>query len=294
MKLRQQGFTLIELMISLAIGLIVVAAAVVLFISSQKSAALQQGAADIQDNSNFALNYIAKDIRMANLGNTAATMTSDSLNGGIVLTKVNLSSASTVAENLYSKAKVSGTSNVDVDSDQLVIQYLPLTTGGFDCEGNEIISTSQYVIQRYFVRKDSNVLNNETADSALVLACDAGRYSGNAATNYGDNGQIVMKRVDYFHVLLVTQDSAGNYRDLPIDTYVGLAVKPRILGVKIGVLARSAQSVGADQNINTSKSFTVLNQDVSLNSTVKNAAAKNVREVIVQTVAIRNALGERK
>ncbi|WP_353142684.1 prepilin-type N-terminal cleavage/methylation domain-containing protein [Acinetobacter pragensis] len=293
MKLQQRGFTLIELMISLAIGLIVVAAAIILFISSQKSIALQQGASDIQDNSNFALNYIAKDIRMANLGNSSASMTSNTAGGGVVLNKANLSATTTVNDSFLSRAKVSGTSNVDVDSDQLVIQYKPLATGGFDCEGNQIDDTSQYVIQRYFIRRDANFSTNETEETALALACDAGRYSGNAATNFGDNGQIVMKRVDYFHVLLVTENSAGNFRDMAIDDYIGLAEKPRILGVKIGVLARSSQSVGTEPNIDNSKPFNVLGQEVSLNSTIQNAEIKNLREVIAQSVAIRNALGER-
>ncbi|MEN3979736.1 prepilin-type N-terminal cleavage/methylation domain-containing protein [Acinetobacter sp. CWB-B33] len=293
MKVQQHGFTLIELMISLAIGLIVVAAAIVLFISSQKSIALQQGASDIQDNSNFALNYIAKDIRMANLGNTTASMTNSTVNGGIVLAKANLSAASTVNENLFSRSKVSNTSAVDVDSDQLVIQYLPIVAGGFDCEGNAITSTSEYVIQRYFVRKDSNFSADETEDTALALVCDAGRYSGNAATNFGDDGQIVMKRVDYFHVLLVTENSSGSFRDMSIEAYKAMAAKPRILGVKIGVLARSSQSVGDDPNIDVSQPFNVLGQTVTLNSTVQNSATKKLRDIIVQTVAIRNALGAR-
>jgi len=60
MRYSQQGFTLIELMVSLVLGMIIVAAATLLFISGQKSFALQQGAADIQDNANFALNYMTK------------------------------------------------------------------------------------------------------------------------------------------------------------------------------------------------------------------------------------------
>lgn len=293
MRLQQRGFTLIELIISLAIGLIVVAAAIMLFISSQKSIALQQGASDIQDNSNFALNSIAKDIRLANLGNSSASMTSSTVGGGIVLNKVNLSVATTVDDKYLSKSKIDKTSNTDINSDQLVIQYLPLAAGRFDCEGNEITSTSQYVIQRYFVRKDDNFTTNETADTALALACDAGRYSGNTATNFGDNGQIVMKRVDYFHVLLVAEDSTGSFRNIAIDDYMALATKPRIIGVKIGVLARSSQSVGTESNIDNSKSFNILGQKVSLNKTIQNAEIKNLREVIAQSVAIRNALGAR-
>ncbi len=153
MRTSQQGFTLIELMVSLVLGLIIVAAATRLFNAGQKSFALQQGSADIQDNANFALNYIAKDIRMANLNNSTATMNASLANGGIVFSTTNLAGISTAN---VSQSAVSGTSNVTTGSDQLTIQYLPtqsqIDNGLFDCEGTQVTSTVNYVIQRYFVR----------------------------------------------------------------------------------------------------------------------------------------------
>ena len=62
----QSGFTLIELMIALALGLVISAAAIMLFLTGQRSYVLQQGMADLQDNANFGLNYVTKDIRHAN------------------------------------------------------------------------------------------------------------------------------------------------------------------------------------------------------------------------------------
>lgn len=301
MRYSQRGFTLIELMVSLVLGLIIVAAAVMLFIAGQKSFALQQGAADIQDNANFALNYMTKDIRMANLNAVTATMTASSANGGIVFSTTNLAG---VASSAVSKSEVSNTSNVNVGSDQLVIQYLPTQaqidsdSGLFDCEGNQVqyidrdAKTVPYVIERYFVRQDANINNNETSSTALALACAAGRSDKLTEFN-NDNGQIIMKRVDYFHVLLTVQNSSGNFQDMTIAQYTNNAPTARIVGVKLGVLVRSNQSVGVDSNIDLTKSFTVLDQSVTLNSTVQNAQSKNLRQVITQTIAIRNALGGR-
>lgn len=301
MRYSQRGFTLIELMVSLALGLIIVAAAVMLFIAGQKSFALQQGAADIQDNANFALNYMAKDIRMANLNAVTATMTASSANGGIVFSTTNLAG---VASSAVSKSEVSNTSNVNVGSDQLVIQYLPTQaqidsdSGLFDCEGNQVqyidrdAKTVPYVIERYFVHQDANINSNETSATALALACAAGRSNKMNDFN-NDNGQIIMKRVDYFHVLLTVQNSSGNFQDMTIAQYTNNAPTARIVGVKLGVLVRSNQSVGVDSNIDLTKSFTVLDQSVTLNSTVQNAQSKNLRQVITQTIAIRNALGGR-
>jgi len=306
MQYSQRGFTLVELMVSLVLGLIIVAAATMLFIAGQKSFALQQGASDIQDNANFALNYMTKDIRMANLNAVTATMTASSANGGIVFSTTNLAG---VASSAVSKSEVSNTSNVNVGSDQLVIQYLPtqaqIDSGLFDCEGTQVTDASVYVIERYFVRQDDNLNSNETSATALALACDAGRATSagimtfspaSSSLNFGLNGQIIMKRVDYFRVLLTVQNSAGNFQDMTIaqyTTYAQTNPTTRIVGVKLGVLVRSNQSVGVDSNIDLTKSFTVLDQSVTLNSTVKNAQSKNLRQVITQTIAIRNALGGR-
>ncbi|KJV41208.1 PilW family protein [Acinetobacter brisouii] len=297
MRSSQRGFTLIELMVSLVLGLIIVAAAVMLFIAGQKSFALQQGTADIQDNANFALNYMAKDIRMANLNAVTATMTASSANGGIVFSTTNLAG---VASSAVSQSEVSNTSNVNVGSDQLVIQYLPtqaqIDSGLFDCEGTQVTDASVYVIERYFVRQDANINNNETSATALALACAAGRSNKMNDFN-NDNGQIIMKRVDYFHVLLTVQNSSGNFQDMTIAQYTNNAPTARIVGIKLGVLVRSNQSVGVDSNINLAKPFTILDkssdQSVTLNSTVQNAQSKNLRQVITQTIAIRNALGGR-
>ena len=320
MRTSQQGFTLIELMVSLVLGLIIVAAATMLFIAGQKSLALQQGAADIQDNANFALNYITKDIRMANLNNSTVTMNASLANGGIVFSTTNLAGITTVN---VSQSAVSN-SNVNVNSDQLVIQYLPtesqINGGLFDCEGTQIqfidpvAKTIPYVVERYFVRQDDNLNSNETSATALALACDAGRATSagimtfspaSSFLNFGLNGQIIMKRVDYFRVLLTVQNSAGSFRDMSISDYVTNAPTARILGVKIGLLARSSQSVGIDSNINLAKKFAILDkspnpanpsdqssdQSVTLNSTIQSATTKNLRQVVIQTIAIRNALG---
>ena len=71
---KQAGFTLIELMISIGLGLIIVASALMLFLSGQRNVAMQKSAADLQDDQNFGLNYIAKNIRNANLNSPSASL----------------------------------------------------------------------------------------------------------------------------------------------------------------------------------------------------------------------------
>ena len=62
---KQKGLTLIELMVSLLIGLIVVAASVSLFTASQQTSALQLSSSNMQNQADFALKMIAQDLKLA-------------------------------------------------------------------------------------------------------------------------------------------------------------------------------------------------------------------------------------
>ena len=298
----QKGFTLIELMIALALGLIVVAAAAMLFLTGVKSSQVQQGMADLQDNANFGLNYITQDVRLANLDTVEAAMNDALLHGGVVLSQSNLPTGirTNVNATLLSRSNGdavgsnnawTGASNVTQNSDQLVIQYKPAQIGGFDCEGREITTVDRIVIQRYFLRVDANAGAGE--GNPLALACDAGNYSDTNLARYGDAGEIIMKRVDHFRVLLNVSNANGNRRYIGIHEYMALTgTKPRILGVSLGVLARSGQSTGQDVSTAQNNAFVVLDQDVAIGANGNPQGF--IRQVVTQEVAIRNALGERE
>ena len=53
MKIKISGYTLVELMVALALGLIIVAAAVQLLISGQSTLTYQKAIESVQDNANF-------------------------------------------------------------------------------------------------------------------------------------------------------------------------------------------------------------------------------------------------
>ncbi|MFW1742266.1 PilW family protein [Acinetobacter johnsonii] len=299
----QEGFTLVELMIALALGLIVVAAATLLFLTGLRSSSMQQGVSDLQDNANFGLNYITQDIRLANLNNIAARVDDKLLLGGIVLSEDNFPdslipvpdpdnpNSSTFDISQLSSAGT-GVSNVNQASDQLVIQYQPMAAGGFDCEGRIIADVDRIIVQRYFLREDDNSSTGER--NPLALACDAGHYilGDEEINNFGDAGEIIMKRVDHFRVLLNVSSATG-LRYMAIDDYMmETTPRPRVLGVSLGVLARSSQNVGQDQAISQNNQFTVLDQTVGIDDSGNQQGY--LRRVVTQDVALRNALGERE
>lgn len=297
------GFTLVELLVALLLGLLVVAAAVMLFLTGLRSGSMQQGISDLQDNANFGLNYITQDIRLANLNNVEARMDDRLLLGGIVLSANNYPErmrpvpdpATPTVTPPMSQTLLStsggGLSNVGNGSDQLVIQYQPMRIGDFDCEGREITDDNMMVVQRYFLRVDANAGAGEA--NPLALACDAGRYSVNSNTleNFGDNGEIIMKRVDHFRVLLNVVNAAGQHRYIGITQYMALTDKPRIVGVSLGALTRSSQNVGTDVSIAQNNQFTVLDQTVVIQD--DGDPTGYIRRVVTQDVALRNALGTR-
>lgn len=65
--LRVRGFTLIELMIALLLGLVVIGGVVSVFIAGQRSYATNKAISDVQDGSRIAFELMARDIRNAGL-----------------------------------------------------------------------------------------------------------------------------------------------------------------------------------------------------------------------------------
>lgn len=71
MKLRlyktstMQGFTLVELMVALTIGLIIMAAVSTLFVSSKRTYTSQDQLSRLQENARFAMQFIMSDLRLA-------------------------------------------------------------------------------------------------------------------------------------------------------------------------------------------------------------------------------------
>ena len=71
-----KGFTLIELMIDLVLGLLISAAALQIFYTSSVNSRRQQASSDIQDNAIFGFAQIQRHLRRANFG-ARSTATND-------------------------------------------------------------------------------------------------------------------------------------------------------------------------------------------------------------------------
>lgn len=277
----QQGFTLVELMISLVLGLLVSAAAIQIYVVSVRTGTTQSGAADLQDVSIFGIQGLEKELRIANLGSTTTLNTTtpgisnNTPDAGIVLSQANVMGGNSTT-NRFDTNWLTRTGNADTpattgngwkgvsgtnqQSDQLTIQYTNITgSNQVDCE-SFTVPVNAKVIERYFLKAVTDSNSNVIGYS---LRCDAGRVdpagtgilaaapaSGSipAIPGFGDAGQEVMTNIDQFKVLLGVQTEAGQLTYISPADYNALASTATlyhapIVAVKVGVIARSGKPI---------------------------------------------------
>lgn len=283
----QLGFTLIELMISLILGLLISAAVIQVYIINARTLTVQQSASEVQDSTIFALQSLEEHFRLANLGNPITSISSTTDHGGIVLTPTNLGAGNTTeAKYLTNSASAGALSNTNTASDQLTIQYKNVTPNTiFDCEGGKVEDASEWVVERYFVRLATGADASATTKD-LVLACDAGRVAntGGAVTDFGDAGEVIVPAVDQFQILLGVQTDVTQSTYLSPTTYLTLTDKPPITTVKFGAIVRSTTPLITSTDNDSFKIFGIA-QTLKTDTT----RTKYYRRSYESTVLLRNA-----
>ena len=283
LRIPQYGFTLIELMVSLALGLIIMLAATQLFITNQLSFNLQRGMGNVQENGRFAIDYINSTVRSSEY--SSATTADEYLNAGVItdITQVpGLDDADFVSLNDETALGVGS-------SDQLVVrQWVSAEMTNFrDCEGN-VVPTERFVVSRYFVDSD------DTAGSTAALRCDAGFYAEGdlTVTNYEDDGVVLLSTIDSFQVLIgiaatPTPPIGQRFpvRYMTVKDYADLsAPRPIITALRVGVLVRSSESTG--ESFGVPANIQVLDT-VVLGSNIND---KRVHRLFTSTLALRNSI----
>jgi hypothetical protein len=289
-------------MVALALGLLIVAAGLAVFLSSQRSMGLQSSLGGVQQNANFGLSSLTHDLRHANLNTASSQYVNNKVIGsGIIFAKENLPSNLqniTDLETKFVSLQNKDTDNTSGKSDQLTIQYVPVANEIIDCEGNSITSAqSKTIVQRYFLKE----INKPTGEPvSYSLACDAGWYATGDTTIIGlnDNVQQVMQYIDAFKVRLAVKKLEDNtLRYMTLDEYktaMSSFTDPKkylqVVSIDVGILARSTGKIGSDASLNTQKIFKLAGQTVTLSGTDA-TNQKYLRQAVNQVVALRNTLG---
>lgn len=312
--LYQQGYTLLELMIAITLGLIVTAAATQLILGSFLTTKLQEASAQIQDKGLFGLNYILRDVQLLNFGNSNQyEIKKTTPRAGIVLTagagSTNLTATVNGLTDLTAIVTSSGHDSgmKTLKSDQLTIQFVAPTNMA-NCEGIDV-RRGDLVVQRYFLREDNN---------SLALACDANtptpttiqvadpdnpgetvsqanpvNSNPTVINGLGGEGQVIIPQVDQFKVLIGGMNATGQLAYYDIDTFKTKA-DLRAVALKLSLLVRSDVAVPSSQ-IDPAANFRLFGvENTALTDQLDNTtnANKIPRQLYVATVAIRNGLGE--
>lgn len=144
----QHGFTLIELMVALAISMLLMLGVINVFIAGKTSYNLQSGMGRLQENGRYAIDILAQNIGMA--GFTTGLSPIDTLN------------TANLANNFSSNADLGLTVSSRQASDVIEINYDSAT----DCLGN---NTGGTATDRYYLNgSDLMCLGNGSANPGLL------------------------------------------------------------------------------------------------------------------------------
>ncbi len=226
----QQGFTLVELMISLVLGLLISAAVMQVYMANVRSVTLQDAGSSLIDANIFGIPIIEDHIRLANLG-LAGKVNDTSEGSGIVLTETNnLKGIKLIDGKTIPLVLLTNTGDVtdvgigdqwtaktatNTPSGQLTIQFRA-PQDMYDCEGNlalgprevslnkvKNIIDGQIVIERYYLNAQDSSKPNQ-----LSLYCDAGKYIIEDMDEYSDQG-----RADKLSTVLENKNLVKDFGD---------------------------------------------------------------------------------
>ncbi len=259
----EQGFTLIELMISITLGLLVIAIASQIYLTSYSTNVVQKSSGELAEGSIFGIQQLESHIRLANLGNQLTSIDDTTLDGGIIL-----------SQNNAPKIDKSFLTSGGGFTDRLTIQFKNATTSDiYNCEG-VAVKSGYRVIESYFL---------EDGD----LKCDASRTTPknpNILKDLGSNAQTVIKDVDTFGIRLGVQNATGTAYMTTADYLAFKGKKPVITSIKMGLLLRGSKPITGTIR----KNFQVLGQNVVVDGT-PNVSGNYVRGVYESNTYLRNA-----
>lgn len=251
----QGGFSLIELMIAMLIGLILIAGTFTIFISNSESFRLQRALSDSQESGRFALDFIARDVRRAGIG---CAVPDDGLECNAVVT----------AQQAIRPVLANGENSILIASDAITVRYLA-QPGMTDCQGN----VRALINNRYYVAVD--------ADGSIALFCDGTGGNAGTALVQGVEGFQLQYGVAAPGTLANGLVSPSRYISNPV-------AGDRVATVRLALLVRSNEGVRGLPSV--AQPFPMLNGNVA--ASAMNAVTINSQPVVhrlfVSTVALRN------
>lgn len=276
----QKGFTMLELIISMALGLLIIAAATGVFLAGQRSLATQSGASDLQQNAIFGLAQLTHDLRHTNL-NTNSTennaITKQTPGAGVVFSDSNFSGISDAHVTLTSQE--ANPVFAGINNDQLTIQFKPHEKGLLhSCAGREL-DADEVNVQRYFIQPMPQGDGNR-----FGLYC----LAQNSRDSFASTPRLIIPDVEAFKVRFGTK----NGDNMQYKTIAQLQDDDEIISIEVGLIMRSTHNLGSDKSknvVDNGKKYRIAGTNVTLIN--EDESPTYLREVFSQVVAIRNSSG---
>lgn len=189
------GFTLIELMVALAVGLLVVYAAIQLFTTSRATYTSEENMARVQENGRFAMEFLTSDLRMAGNAGCVGSLPAGSINN---IASPALATSTFVAAGLAAY-RYTGTGGNGVGD------WTPWLPTGFFTDGVVMAGTDVVMIQ-YASTINTNLTGNMGVENANIQILSSSQVASEIAA-----GDVLMisdcKSADIFRA---TNKSSGS------------------------------------------------------------------------------------
>lgn len=252
--MRQAGFTMVEMMVAMTLGLLLVVVIGQVFVTSKESYRTTEDLSRLQENARFAATQLSRVIRMA-------AFTTDPL------------AVRTAVYPLATAPAIAGTDGGGSVADQVTVRYQGSGVGTadgsiLDCQGNPI-RANEMAVARFYLAAGANGAN--------ALFCD----------NTGTVGPgIVTAQVELASDVENIQILYGEDTDLDgtANRYLpagagGVASFDNVVSVRIAMLVRSANQVAASLNTSTYDLLGTVFDPVD---------DRRVRRVYTATITLRN------
>lgn len=196
---RARGFTLIELMIALLLGLIVIGAIGAVFLSSSRTYRTTESLSRLQENARFAVQFISREVQLAGYA--------DAFQRGIVgdgliypADAVFSSVGQVIVGNRVNTSTLAGTDSIEIRYGGSDIAPLR------DCLGNQL-ATSAFVTVRLYVNTNNQLscsVNGANAESLVDGIADMTiEYGVNSANEFMSASGLVAAGASWVDVVSV-------------------------------------------------------------------------------------------
>ena len=217
--MRARGFSLVELMVAITLGLIILAAVSAIFVNSKRSYSTQDRLARLQENARFAMQFITRDLRMAgysgcakdisNINNTLNNSASFTYSANVPIEGID--NAASGAAAWSPSAYVSGLTNINPNTDAIAIrmadpsQVVSISTAMQNTtDALTLSSASNFTKDNIIIVSDcdnADVLQISSINSSSLLHATGGSSPGNSTQTLSKPYDTAAK-VMMFHTLV--------------------------------------------------------------------------------------------